>query len=113
MIVAHLPALQIIIPLLCAPFCLLLRWNWYVYGIALVASWAAFVVSIALLKLVLAGGPISYQLGGWAPPWGIEYVVDSVNAYVLLIVSAIGALVITFGKQSVERELPIGKDGLF
>ena len=113
MIAAHLPALQIIIPLLCAPFCLLLRWNWYVYGIALVASWAAFAVSIALLKLVLAGGPISYQLGGWAPPWGIEYVVDSVNAYVLLIVSAIGALVITFGKQSVERELPIGKDGLF
>ena len=113
MIAAHLPALQIIIPLLCAPFCLLLRWNWYVYGIALVASWAAFVVSIALLKLVLAGGPISYQLGGWAPPWGIEYVVDSVNAYVLLIVSAIGALVITFGKQSVERELPLGKDGLF
>ena len=113
MIAAHLPALQIIIPLLCAPFCLLLRWNWYVYGIALVASWAAFAVSIALLELVLVDGPISYRLGGWAPPWGIEYVVDSVNAYVLLIISAIGALVITFGKLSVERELPLGKDGLF
>ena len=47
------------------------------------------------------------------PPFGIEYVVDTVNAYVLLIVSALGALVITFGKQSVERELPLGKDGLF
>ena len=113
MIAAHLPALQIIIPLLCAPFCLLLRWNWYVYGIALIASWAAFAVSIALLELVLVDGPISYRLGGWAPPWGIEYVVDSVNAYVLLIISAIGALVITFGKLSVERELPLGKDGLF
>ncbi|PPR56802.1 MAG: Na(+)/H(+) antiporter subunit D [Alphaproteobacteria bacterium MarineAlpha4_Bin2] len=113
MIATNLPALQVVIPLLCAPFCLLLRWNWYVYGVALVASWCAFAVSVALLDAVLAGGPISYRLGGWAPPWGIEYVVDSVNAYVLLIVSTIGALVITFGKQSVERELPLGKDGLF
>ena len=108
MIVANLPALQVIIPLLCAPFCLMLRWNWYVYGVALVASWCAFVVSLALLDVVLTSGPISYRLGGWAPPWGIEYAVDSVNAYVLLIVSAIGALVITFGKKSVEHELPIG-----
>lgn len=113
MILPHLPALQVIVPLLAAPFCLLFRWSWFSYGVALIASWCAFAVSIELLIQVLASGPISYRLGGWAPPWGIEYVVDTVNAYILFIVSAIGALVITFGKQSVERELPVGKDGLF
>ncbi|MEL0113243.1 MAG: hypothetical protein VW835_16055, partial [Rickettsiales bacterium] len=113
MIAANLPALQVILPLLSAPFCLLFRWNWISYSIALIAAWCALAVSIELLLMVSATGPISYRLGGWAPPWGIEYVVDSVNAYILLIVSGIGALVITFAKQSVERELPEGKDGLF
>ena len=113
MISANLPVLQVVVPLLCAPFCLLFRWSWFAYGAALIASWLAFGISIELLTMVLASGPISYRLGGWAPPFGIEFVVDTVNAYVLLIVSAIGALVITFAKQSVERELPIGKDGLF
>ena len=113
MISANLPALQVVVPLLCAPLCLLFRWSWFAYGAALIASWLAFGISIELLTMVLASGPISYRLGGWAPPFGIEFVVDTVNAYVLLIVSAIGALVITFAKQSVERELPIGKDGLF
>ena len=113
MILAHLPALQVVLPLLCAPFCLLFRWSWFSYGVAFVASWLTFAISIELLMIVLASGPISYHMGGWPPPFGIEYVVDTVNAYVLLIVSALGALVITFGKQSVERELPLGKDGLF
>lgn len=113
MISSNLPALQVIIPLLLSPFCLFLRWSWYSYGVALIGSWLAFGVSIELLTVVLASGPISYRLGGWAPPFGIEFVVDTVNAYVLLIVAAIGALVITFAKQSVERELPLGKDGLF
>ena len=113
MISANLPALQVILPLLSAPFCLLFRWNLFSYSVALIASWLAFGISVELLTLVLAEGPISYRMGGWAPPFGIEYVVDTVNAYILLIVSAIGALVITFGKQSVERELPAGKDGLF
>ena len=34
----------------------------------------------ALLWQVLTTGPISYALGGWAPPWGIEYRVDVLNA---------------------------------
>ena len=113
MILAHLSALQVVLPLLCAPFCLLFRWSWFSYGVAFVASWLTFAISIELLMIVLASGPISYHMGGWPPPFGIEYVVDTVNAYILLIVSALGALVITFGKQSVERELPPGKDGLF
>ena len=36
---------------------------------------------------MLATGPISYHLGGWAPPWGIEYRVDLLNAFVLVLVS--------------------------
>ena len=78
MILAHLPALQVVLPLLCAPFCLLFRWSWFSYGVAFVASWLTFAISIELLMIVLASGPITYHMGGWPPPFGIEYVVDTI-----------------------------------
>lgn len=113
MIAAHLPALQIVVPLLSAPLCVLLVRARLAYGLALVVCWAAFAISILLLEQVLDGGVISYRLGGWAPPWGIEYRVDLVNAYVLLIVAAIGALVISYAKPSVAREIGAGRETLF
>jgi multicomponent Na+:H+ antiporter subunit D len=42
----------------------------------------------------------------WEPPWGIEYVVDYLNAYVLVIVSFIALLVAIFSKSSIKQELP-------
>ena len=102
MIAAHLPALQIVVPLLSAPLCVLLGKGRLAYGLAVIVCWTAFAISILLLGQVLEGGVISYRLGGWAPPWGIELRVDAVNAYVLLIVTAISALVISYAKPSVD-----------
>ena len=44
-------------------------------------------------------GPISYHLGGWEPPWGIEYRVDLLNAFVLVLVSAVGAVMMPFARR--------------
>lgn len=113
MIAAHLPALQIVVPLLSAPLCVLLVKGRLAYGLAVIVCWTAFAISILLLGQVLEGGVISYRLGGWAPPWGIELRVDAVNAYVLLIVTAISALVISYAKPSVAREIGAGRETLF
>ncbi len=115
MILSNLPALQIVLPLLSAPACVVVRRTSAAYAIAFIASWIAFIISCLLLWQVThtAGGVISYELGGWAPPWGIEYRVDSVNAYVLLIVSAIGAVVMTYAGPSVAKEIPEPKRYLF
>ncbi len=104
MISAHLPALLVVIPLLAAPICMLLRRRHWAWFFALVISWIVFAISIALLQRVLAEGVISYELGGWAAPWGIEYRVDTINAFVLLIVSAIGAVTIVYARRSIDRE---------
>ena len=113
MIQANLPALQVVVPLLSAPLCVLLRRERVSYAITFVVSWLALAMAIALLQQVLAAGPISYELGGWAPPWGIEYKIDAVNAYVLLIVAAIGAAVITYAGPSVAREIEAERRYLF
>ena len=66
-----------------------------------------------LLSQVIDGSVISYQLGGWAPPLGIEYRVDTANAFVLLLVSGVSTLVLPYAKASVARELPESAQTLF
>ncbi|MEX2366568.1 MAG: monovalent cation/H+ antiporter subunit D family protein [Pseudohongiellaceae bacterium] len=113
MISANLPALQVIIPLLSAPLCLALYRPAWAWMFSLVVTIASLLVSIGLLQQVLDTGTISYAMGGWAPPWGIEYRIDLANAFVLLIVSIIGAVVMFYAGKSVERELPAHKQTLF
>jgi len=66
----HLPVLLVAVPLILAPIAALVgRGAW---AVAWGACWWAFAVAIGLLRRVLAEGTISYHLGGWAPPIGIE-----------------------------------------
>ena len=106
MILANLPALQVVIPLIAAPLCVLLRNRSLVWGFTLLVCWSSLVIAGILLRQVLTSGPISYSMGEWASPWGIEYRVDVLNAFLLLIVSSIGALVIPYAKESVRKDIP-------
>jgi multicomponent Na+:H+ antiporter subunit D len=63
-------------------------------------------IAVALLLRVNETGAISYLMGGWAVPWGIEYRVDAASAFVLIIVAATGALVATYARESVAQEIP-------
>jgi len=102
---AHLPALQVVIPLMAAGLALLVRRPRLSWAVAMAASSVAFVISIQLLRQVLANGLISYHIGGWEPPWGIEYRVDVLNAFILFLVSLIGVVVTPFALKSVEKEI--------
>lgn len=113
MIGVHLPALQVVIPLIAAPICILLRHPHLSWGLATLGSWASFGVAVALLTRVLEDGFISYPLGGWAAPWGIEYRVDILNAFILVIVSGISALVVLFARTSIEKEIPSDRIYIF
>jgi multicomponent Na+:H+ antiporter subunit D len=109
----HLPILQILAPFLAAPLCVLLRRGVPALVLALAVSTATCGMSIALLVRVLDAGVIRYELGGWAAPWGIEYRIDALGAFLLLFVSGIGAVVLLFAPQSVAREIPRDRHHLF
>ena len=113
MIDAHLPPLQVVVPLIAAPLCVLVRNPKIAWVLATAATWAAFAIALALLGRVSESGPIIYALGDWAAPWGIEYRIDLVGAFVLVIVSAIGSVVMPFAKASVEHEIPRNRIYLF
>jgi len=109
----HFPVLQIIVPLLLAPVCVLVRGARLAWFTALTASWLAFGIAVSLLLDVLASGPRSYAVGDWEAPWGIELRVDAVNAFVLCIVAGIGAIVMIFARKSVQEELGEARAYLF
>jgi multicomponent Na+:H+ antiporter subunit D len=113
MIAVHFPALQVIVPLIAAPLCVLLRRGAVAWLLALAATWTCAAIAAALWLRVLHSGPISYMLGGWAAPWGIEYRIDAVNAFVLLLVSALGAVVVPYARTSVAAEIPEQQHYLF
>lgn len=102
----HLSALQVVIPLLAAPLCAIIRRPGITWLIALVVGIASSINSIAILLHINRFGEIVYSLGGWAAPFGIEYRIDSANALILLIISFIFLLGIIYAPASIKSEVP-------
>ena len=63
------------------------------------------ILSLFILNHVLTVGPIRYWQGGWRPPWGIEYVVDAMNAYLLVIVISMVILGLIYSRGNVRHEI--------
>ncbi len=110
---AHLPILQVIVPLMAAPLCWFLNRSKLVWLFALLVSAFTCLNSILLLQQVMSSGTIIYQLGGWDAPWGIEYRIDELNALLLLIISSIGTVVLFAANTSLKKELPEDRHTLF
>ena len=109
----HIPALLIAIPLISAPICFVLRNSVLCAGFAVLVSFFTFAASLTIMGQVLATGPISYAMGGWRPPWGIELAIDPLGSFVLVIVAGIGAVVSLYSKTSVAAEVPEDRHYLY
>jgi multicomponent Na+:H+ antiporter subunit D len=110
-----IPIIVIIIPLISAMLAPLLgklhkSAGWY---LAVCVTFVAFLCSLSLLNTVMDSGAISYRLGSWAPPMGIEYVVNYFNGFVLAIIAGISFIVTIYGKKSVETEITESKIPFF
>lgn len=73
---------------------------------ATLATWAGFAMAMVMAQQVLTHGVINYDLGGWAPPWGIEFRLDALNAMIILLVTGIGSIIMPFAYRSVLAEVP-------
>ena len=111
--IEQLPALQVVLPLFSALLCLLIRNKTASRLFAVAVSWGCLAIALILLQTVQESGIISYHLGGWFPPLGIEYRIDLLNAYVLIIVAMISAVVLPFGFRHWGLSIPEGREYLF
>ncbi len=105
MITDHLPALLVVLPLLAAPLCWVLPGSRAAWYLAMVTAWLVLALAAAILSQVHSNGISHYAMGGWRPPWGIEYRIDLVSAYVALVIAGVAAVVLPFAGLSVASEV--------
>ncbi len=102
----HYPALIVIAPLLAALLAGLAVWikERLSYSIALMGLGISTFSAFKVLMQVINFGTIQYKMAGWAPPMGIEYRIDLLNAMVLLLISSIAFLNLLASCKSVTQE---------
>lgn len=111
--VSQLPVLQVILPLMAAPLCLLLKRSTLVWLFCLIVSFLSLLISILLVQQVSTSGPIDYVFGGWDVPWGIGYRIDQLNVLLLIVITAMSSVVLIAAKASIAREIDPEKHRYF
>jgi len=108
MIIEQAPVLIVVIALMSAVATPLIGWlrRDLCYFWVILVLLAATCCSVLVLNTVMHEGVIHYYMGGWLPPWGIELVIDHLNAMMLVLVTGTGLLVAIYSKKSLEAELP-------
>ena len=103
----HLPAIIVVLPLLVAVVAALLpaRFGWILALLATAGSAVASGVMVADFMTRWAGYRLSYHLGGWPPPWGIEFSVDHATALVVMVISGLGFVATLSSKALFKNEI--------
>ena len=90
---ANISVLAVIVPLMAAPICVIIRHSALAWAWATTIAGITFALSIGLLNQIIQNGTLVYKMGDWDGPWGIVYHIDELGAFVVLIVAAIAAIV--------------------
>lgn len=109
----QLPALTVILPMLTAPLCVLVRRARWAWVLAILATWTSLLTSVMVLRQVMTHGAVNYRMGGWEAPLGIELQIDLINAFVLVIVAGISTAVLSAAPGSLPKEVPEDRHYLF
>lgn len=110
---AHLPILQVIVPLLAAPLVVLLAPRGLAWAATTAVSVLSFAIALNMASLVMSGTVLEYELGGWQVPFGIGLRVDEVSALVLLIVTGASAAAMLGGRASIDDQIELHRQPLF
>lgn len=110
----QLPALIVVVPLLAAlasPFIAyfsktLVRW------LSIAAISVALISSIGSLVHALTQGTWHYHFGNWAPPWGIEYVIDPLGGAMAVLISFVSLVVAIYSGPFLKEDTWL-KKGIF
>ncbi len=107
----HFPIFMITLPLLGAvllPFLGYIRERWVPYA-ALLPLGASALLGTLLIGRIPADGYLSYHLGGWEPPFGIEIRLDHVGLFLVLVVCGITFLALIYSRHYIHREVSEGR----
>lgn len=107
MIQSNLIPLVVVVPLIAAFIILLIGAKHTAYArISAIATTGILVVLTSLLAYQVAKfDQVVYYFGGWLPPFGIEFLIDRITAFFLLVVAGISFLCVLFGSGVLHKEI--------
>lgn len=89
----------VLIPIVYLTACLLIaltriKYRQYAYPMAVIAATLSSAISVGMLYHVIRHGTMHYYFAGWPPPIGIEYVVDPLSGFIVMIINIVAAIVL-------------------
>jgi multicomponent Na+:H+ antiporter subunit D len=112
-LLAHLPALQVVVPMLSAPLIVLLQPRGLAWAGATAVAVLSFAIAVTLALAVLDGQTVEYAMGGWPAPYGIALSVDAFSSLVLLVVTGAAAAALLAAKPSIDQQIEAERQPLF
>ena len=112
-LINNLPALLVVVPLLLAPIAALVPVSSLAWVLALAGTGASFIAALLLQSITENGIRLTYFLGNWEPPWGIEFVVDSASSLTLVVMTALAFLATLAARRCVDVEIATKDGGKF
>ena len=101
----HLPALQVVVPMLTSAFAVLLAPRGLAWAAALAASAMSFLIALNISFSVMGGDTLTYAMGSWPAPYGIVLEVDSFSALLLLLITGASTLALAGGRYLIEQQI--------
>ena len=103
----HLPVLIIVVPL-CASLLNPLFGYFNTNISKYITTFALLIVSVfafmQLTQVIEVSEPIHYWLGGWQPPYGIEFVIDGLNGLIILLIAVLAFMTALFASPAEELD---------
>jgi multicomponent Na+:H+ antiporter subunit D len=108
MLLDHLPALLVVVPLLLAPFVAVIPGSLFrvAYSIAVITAVVTFLLACAIVYQVSIVGPLAYEMGNWPVPFGIGFLISPFSSAMTLIVAGGSAFAFLWGRESFLKEVP-------
>ena len=79
-------------------------------GLSLATSLA---LSALLLPKVLASGCLSYHMGSWEPPFGVEIRIDFLGIFMMILISAVCLVAAIYSRKYISSEVEEGKTATY
>ena len=73
------------------------------YSVSIVTTLILIALAAMMLKTTLDGNILTYGIGGWSPPLGINLAADSLSALIVLVISCIGFLCIVYSTSYMKK----------
>ena len=103
----HFPVLIVLLPLTAALLSPFFSYFHKQMGkwVAVASLFGAFLCSVGLLKQTVQDGgqAVHYWMGNWAPPLGIEFVIDPVNAIIVTMITFLAMMTAIFSTPFLKK----------